>query len=244
MIGTLINITALVLGGVVGLRWPRPPGLLTQQRLRVFLGAFTIVFGFQIIWRSLSGSIPRMVGQVALALLALVLGRLVGRAVHLQKRLNRVGQFARERLMQATTRRPSPGDAFAACAGLFCLTPLAVIGSMHEGLTADFRLLAVKAVMEALAMQTMVQPLGPAALGAAVPVLAFQGTLTIAARAALPWIETHGGVGVTGCAIGLLTAAAALMMLEIHKVIRGRPIEMADYLPSLILAPLLAGWLG
>lgn len=244
MLGTLINVAALALGGLVGLLWSRPPGLLSQQRLRVLLGACTIFFGFQIIWRSLSGSIPRMLGQVALALLALVLGRLLGRALHLQKRLNRVGQFARERLLQANTRRPSPGDAFAACAGLFCLTPLAVIGSLHEGLTADFRLLAVKAVMEALAMQSMIKPLGPAALGAAVPVLAFQGTLTIAARAALPWIESHGGPGVTGCAIGLLTAAAALMMLEIHKVIRGRPIEMADYLPSLIVAPLLAALLG
>lgn len=242
MIGTLANVAGIVAGGLIGLRWPSSPSTYAQQRLRVLLGGATILFGFHMVWKSLGGSFGLMLGQFALAVLALVIGRWMGRALHLQRRLNRVGQFARERLQTAAQGGIAPGDAFSACAGLFCLTPLAILGPVQEGLTGDFRLLLVKAVMEGLAMQMMVRQLGGGTLLAAVPVFVFQGTLTLGLRAAQPFLELHGAAAITSTTVGLLATAVAMMILEIHKVTQRRPIEMADYLPSLFIAPWL-GWL-
>lgn len=242
MIGTFANVVGIVAGGLIGRRRPAPPSAYAQQRLRVLLGGATILFGFHMAWKSLGGSFGRMVGQFALAVLALVIGRVIGRGLRLQKRLNRVGQFARERLQTAGRERIAPGDAFTACAGLFCLTPLAILGPVQEGLTGDFRLLLVKAVMEGLAMQMMVRQLGGGTLLAAVPVFVFQGTLTLAVRAAQPFLELHAAAAITSTTVGLLATTVAMMILEIHKVTQRRPIEMADYLPSLFVAPVL-GWL-
>lgn len=242
MIGTLANVAAIVAGGLMGLRWPHPPSGYVQQRLRVLLGGCALLLGFHIVWKSLAGSFGRMLVQLVLALLALVVGRLIGRALRLQQRLNRVGRFARERLQAAVQSPVSAGDGFAACAGLFCLTPLAILGPVQEGLTGDFRLLLVKAVMEGMAMQAMIRPLGAGAMGAALPVLVFQGTLALGTRAAQPWMEAHAMAGITSTTVGLLATAVAMMILEIHTITRRRPIEMADYLPSLLVAPIL-GWL-
>jgi hypothetical protein len=242
VIGTFANVVGIVAGGLIGRRWPAPPSAYAQQRLRVLLGGATILFGFHIVWKSLGGSFGRMLSQVALAVLALVIGRLIGRALRLQKRLNRVGQFARERLQAASAGHVAKGASFNACTGLFCLTPLAILGPLQEGLTGDFRLLLVKAAMEGLAMQMMVRQLGPASVAAGLPVLVFQGTLTLGMRALQPALQAHAMAEIISTTIGLLATAVAMMILEIHKITRRRPIEMADYLPSLFVAPLLAWW--
>ncbi len=242
MIGTLVNAAGIVAGGLIGLRWSAPPSARTQHRLRVLLGGATLLFAFQVIWKSLDGSSGRMLSQFLLALLAMMIGRLIGRALRLQRRLNRVGQFARDRLRAGETGRLAVGDSFSASAGLFCLTPLAVLGPLQEGLTGDFRLLLVKTAMEGLAMQTMVRQLGTGALFAALPVFVFQGTLTLGTRALQPWLEAQAMAGILGTTIGLLGTAVALLILEVHKTLRSRAIEMADYLPSLVVAAFL-GWL-
>ncbi len=242
MIGTLVNAVGIVVGGMIGWRWPRPPSSYAQQRLRVLLGGATLLVGFHIVWKSLDGSLARMAGRLVLALVALVAGRLIGRALQLQRRLNRVGRFAREHLQAAAAGPVSAGDSFNASVGVFCLTPLALLGPLQEGLTGDFRLLLVKAAMEGLAMQAMSRSLGVGALLAALPVFVFQGTLTLGTRACQPWLDAHVMAGALSATIGLLATLVALMILEIHKVLQRRPIEMADYLPSLFVAPLLAWW--
>jgi uncharacterized membrane protein YqgA involved in biofilm formation len=96
--------------------------------------------------------------------------------------------------------------------------------------------------MEGLAMQMMVRQLGPASVAAGLPVLVFQGTLTLGMRALQPALQAHAMAEIISTTIGLLATAVAMMILEIHKITRRRPIEMADYLPSLFVAPLLAWW--
>jgi uncharacterized protein len=70
---------------------------------------------------------------------------------------------------------------------------------------------------------------------AALPVLAFQGTITLAcARLLRPALETHSLVDAINAPGGLLVFCVALVILELKRI------ELADYLPSLVIAPLLA----
>ncbi len=73
---------------------------------------------------------------------------------------------------------------------------------------------------------------------AALPVLAFQGTITLACAQWLrPWLEAHSLVDSANAVGGLLVFCVALIILELKRL------ELADYLPSLAFAPLLT-WIS
>jgi hypothetical protein len=69
---------------------------------------------------------------------------------------------------------------------------------------------------------------------AGLPVLVFQGTITLACAQFLrPFLETHGLVDSVNAPGGLLVFCVALVILELKRI------ELADYLPSLAFGPLL-----
>jgi len=108
---------------------------------------------------------------------------------------------------------------------------------VQDGLSGYYYPLAVKAVMDGLATLGFALLFRWGVLFAALPVLAFQGTLTLlCAQFLKPFLEAHSLVDSANAVGGLLVFSVALVILELKKI------ELADYLPSLIFAPLLA-WL-
>ncbi len=125
-------------------------------------------------------------------------------------------------------------DGFNACAILFCAAPLGILGAVTDGLSGYFYLLAVKAVMDGLAMTSFVKIFRwPAALSA-FPVFVFLGAITLACQFyAKPFLDAHGLIDSVNAAAGLIACAVALVIFEVRKV------ELANYLPALAVAPLL-----
>lgn len=233
MIGTFLNAGAIVVG--CGLGW-LAPNLLTpvrQQTLKFALGALTMWVGLRLAWNSVNGGFWGGAKLLGLALLAMILGRLAGRWLRLQYWSNRLGQFAKARIQTADQARPrGPSDGFVTCAALFCVTPLAILGSLQDGLTGYWPTLGLKAVMDALAAMSFVAWFGWSVLLAVVPLVAWQGTLTLLAQWLAPSLSLSmiEAIHATG---GLLVFTVALVVWEIKKI------EFMDYLPSLAVAPLL-----
>jgi uncharacterized membrane protein YqgA involved in biofilm formation len=93
----------------------------------------------------------------------------------------------------------------------------------------------VKAVIDGLATLGFVRLFGWGAMLAALPVLAFQGTITLVCMQFLkPTLEVHSLIDSINATGGLLVFCVALIILELKRL------ELADYLPSLAFAPLLA----
>ena len=238
MTGTYLNVAGIVAGGLVGLAWKKPLSAANQMFCKTALGALTVFFGLRLTWLGVNGSIRQILAQLAVVMLSLTLGKLVGRLLRLQKSSNRLGQFAREKMAGA-----KPGDAnrfltgFQVCAALFCAAPLGVLGAISDGLSGDFAPLAVKALMDGLAAMSFISIFGGGVLLAAVPVLVFQGTISLAcARFLLPLLEAHGLVEPVNATAGLLIFCVALIIFEVRKI------EVTDYLPSLVFAPVLTWW--
>lgn len=238
MIGTFLNVAGIVLGAVLGLVKKKPFSAPNQLFFKVALGAFTVFFGLQLAWRSLKGSALDMFKQLGIVILALILGRLMGRWLHLQKTSNRLGQFARDRMASAQPEDPQRfTNGFLVCAALFCAAPIGILGAIHDGLSGYYEPLAVKMVMEGLAAMSFVSMFGWGVMFSAVPVLVCQGTISlVCARFLRPWLEAHGLVNSVNLTGGLLIFCVALIILEIKKI------EVTDYLPSLVFAPLLTWW--
>ena len=237
MTGTILNAIGILAGGILGLALRRQMSPATQIALKGALGILVVFVGLKTTWESLGGGFWLVLKQVAIVILALTLGRITGRLLHLQKSLNKLGQYAKERFTRAASEKANLwSEGFVTCTILFCVGPMAILGSIQDGLDGKWQTLGAKSVMDGLATMAFVGTFGWGAMAAVVPVVAYQGTITLLAKSAAPFFQDPAhvvllnSINATG---GLLVFCVALIILELKKI------ELADYLPSLAWAPLI-----
>jgi uncharacterized membrane protein YqgA involved in biofilm formation len=237
MIGTILNAAGILVGGCIGLMRSKVLPLAVESYLKLALAAFTIFYGLRLTWLSLGGSFLQVVKQCLILLVAMMLGRLAGRLVKLQKISNRLGRGAHDRLVNGRTGGESRlSVAFKTSTVLYCLAPLGLVGAVVDGLSHSdyFYPLAVKAVMDGLATAGLILMLGWGVLLSIVPVLAFQGTINLVCSNLLqPFLAERGLIESVNGIAGILICSVALIMLGVKRI------ELADYLPGLAFAPLL-----
>jgi uncharacterized protein len=237
MIGTLVNVGAILAGGLTGLVRPNAISTARQVMLKQLLGALSVYVGLSLVWNGLNGSFSQALRQLLIVLAAMILGKLAGRLMHLQSAMNRLGQYAKKQCdtqSESTPHRPS--DGFITCSLLFCLQPLAILGCLQDGLLGNLRVLLLKAVMDGLTSLSLAGTFGWSVLGSAIPVLAYQGTLTLLVFQLEPFLHTHDLLDAITMTCGLMVFSVALVILGLKKI------ELTDYLPSLVIAPLLTWW--
>ncbi len=232
MIGAFLNALGILLGSLLGLVRREPVSPRIQAQFKSALGAGTAFCGLQLLWLNVGGSAFTVLKQLFLAGLALMLGNLLGRLLALQKISNRLGRHAAGLLGSAVTK---PVDGFAAVTILFCAAPLGLVGAVTDGLENNFSPLALKAVMDGLAMTSFVKMCRwPVALVAVPVFLFFNGLAVIVHTFVLPKLATPEMVHAINAAAGLLICSMTLVILEVRRV------ELANYLPALFLAPILS----
>jgi uncharacterized protein len=235
MSGTILNVLGILIGGIVGLTTTKEISSARQSMLKIGLGAFTVFVGLQMTVLSLHGSLLSWVRQLVIVVLAMMVGKIIGRILRLQIGLNQLGKFAKEKLAHARPDDPQRvSNGLTTCAILFCMAPIAIFGALADGMESNWKVLAIKAVMDGLAMMAFVKSFGWGALLAVIPVVAYQGTISICAHSLAPYLQDHALLAPVTATLGLLVFSVALIILEIKKV------ELADYLPSLAVAPLIA----
>ena len=242
MTGAFFNALGILIGALFGLAMLKPLSLRTQVFFRSALGAFTVFFGLQLVWLNVDGTFLSVARQIGIAALGVTAGFWTGRLLRLQKLSNRLGRYASRLVGAAQSGPPHKNvDGLTACTILFCAAPLGLLGAVTDGFpTGDsgfgyFQLLIIKAVMDGLAMTGFVKVFGwPSALSA-FPVFALFSGITLACQLwAKPLLETHALVAPVNAAAGLIACAIALMIFEVRRV------ELANFLPGLVVAPLLA----
>ena len=237
MIGTILNAAGILLGGLVGLITARQIAPVHQSILKAILGILIVYLGLSMTWDALNGSFLHRMKGLVIVILAMMIGKLAGRAMRLQKMLNRLGQLAKEKFSSA-----KPGDAnrlsegFITCTLLFCVGPMAFLGAVQDGLTGNYRTLALKSVIDGLSTLAFSKVFGWGVMLSVIPVVAYQGTITLLAKAATPLLANQSLLDSINATGGFLVFCIALIILELKKV------ELADYLPSLVAAPAIT-WL-
>ncbi len=242
MTGTLVNAAAVLVGGAIGLAANRWVSLATQRRIKLLLALLTVAAGGSMIWDGVRGAFVHggfihVAKLSAVVLVALMFGSLTGYLLGIQRRLNKLGQYAKERFSKAqATGSSSASEGFVTCTLLFCVGPMAILGSIEDGLTGSFKILALKAAMDGLSTIAFAATFGWSVLLSLVPLVAYQGTLTLLAHWLKPVMEQQALLDSINLAGGFLVLCIVLILLEVRKV------ELANYLPALVYAPLLM-WL-
>jgi uncharacterized membrane protein YqgA involved in biofilm formation len=237
MIGTLINIAGIILGGIAGLCLKSTLSYTHQSRAKVILAVATVVTGLSMVWRGIGGGFFEVLRQCAVVFLALILGNLTGRFMHLQDLSNRLGHYAKDRMTQATTgQTPSFSVGFLIGAVLFCVSPMAFLGAFYDGLTGKCHLLVIKAVIDGLAVMALTRSVGWSIILSCVPLLAFQGSISLLGQYLEWWTRPQPffkeSLEATG---GFLVFSLSLVILELKKI------ALTNYLPCLVFAAVL-GW--
>jgi len=236
--GAFLNAIGILLGGLFGLAWRGPLAARAQIFFRNALGAATVFFALRLVWLSVNGTFLLCLKQLFIAALAIMLGNLLGKLLGLQKMSNHLGRYATRLLSSSESGSPRKmADGFCACTILFWAAPLGLLGAVADGLSGYYYLLAIKGVMDGLAMMSFVKMFRWPAAMSAIPVFALLGFLTLACQLyARPFLESRQLLDSVNAAAGLAACAVALVVFEARRV------ELANFLPALAVAPLLA-WL-
>jgi uncharacterized protein len=244
MTGTLINVVAIVVGGSVGtLLGDRVPAHV-RSTLTDVLGVFVVVLGVADALGTFGAELSRSLGRgaVLVVLGSLIVGGVLGELLRIEERLERLGGWLRER----TARGPSAtgdgaGEAasrarfiegFVVTSLIVTVGPLAVLGALQDGLLGDWTLLAVKAMLDGPVALAFASVFGIGVAFAALPLLAWQGGLSLLAAAAGGSVDDTM-VAVIGAVGGFLVVGIGLRLLEV------RPVRVANLLPALLIAPLV-----
>jgi uncharacterized protein len=222
--GTLLNVGAVVLGTLVGVLL----GARLPERVRgttmAGLGLVTLAIGAQLALRS----------NNALVLLAsVVLGGTVGALLGIDEGLDSLGAAVERRLSAAPGRWGKVGEAFVTSSLVFCVGPMTIVGSIQDGLTGDYSVLALKSGLDLVSSMLFAATLGPGVLLSAATVLVYQGGLAIAASAARQLL-TDDVVREMTATGGVLILGIGLRLLEVKRV------PVGNLLPALAVAPLIA----
>jgi uncharacterized membrane protein YqgA involved in biofilm formation len=237
MTGAWINALGIVGGGAWGLAAAKPIPPLYPSALKIVLGVYTIWFGLKLTWVSLNGSFRQLLEQLGIVILALILGKMTGKLLRLQKLSNSIGRRATQTLA-APVGQNRFNDGFLLATGLFCAGPLALLASVQEGLNVFSPVFVVKAGIDGLATYAFCETFGWGVILSAIPVLAVESALIRGAQLLEPVLRQRPWplLEAINATDGLLIFCVAMIILGLKKI------EVADYFPSLAFAPLLT-WL-
>jgi uncharacterized membrane protein YqgA involved in biofilm formation len=224
MVGTLINTATVVIGTGVGLTARRFLKPRLRETTMQIIGLMTLMIGVQM---SLSEKNP------LLPLASLLIGAIIGEGLDIEGRLDALGSTLQRRFSNEGGSTFS--QAFVSTSILFCVGPMTIMGCIQDGLRGDYSLLLVKSLLDGVSAAFFTAALGWGVLFSAGTVLVVQGALTLGAG----WV----GSVLTEPMKNTMFSTGGLMMLGLGiRLLNLRQIPVANFLPALVVAPLLV-WL-
>lgn len=228
MTGTIINFAAILLGGLIGLLAGNRIPLKVRQTLTSALGLFTLAYGIHIFAQTQNILVP---------LSSIVLGVIAGEALRIEELLNGMA----ERIQQKVERGANAGSpnaqrfisGFVAASLLFVVGPMAILGSIQDGLVGDYQMLAIKSLLDGIASIAFASTFGVGVLFSAPIVLVYQGAISLLAGTIGKGFDQSVILEMTSVGGVILAGIAISNLLEIKKI------RIGSFLPALLFVVLI-----
>ena len=225
MTGTFLNIATVLIGGVIGLIF----GARIPERLKgtviAGMGLFTSAMGLQMFLKT---------ENPLIVLGALLIGTLLGEWLKIEDGLQNLGKYLEGRF----SKEGDDGSnkfvrGFLTASLLFCVGPMTILGSIQEGLTGDYNLLAVKSVLDGFASLAFASTLGIGVMFSTIVILVYQGGISL--------LAAQLNAVVTPSMMNELTATGGVLLLglAVSSLLEIRKIRVGNMLPGLAVAPLI-----
>ncbi|MFA7565494.1 MAG: DUF554 domain-containing protein [Alkalispirochaeta sp.] len=241
MIATIVNAVAVVIGTVVG----RFSGKTIGERFR-----HTIFSGIGVVSLLIGIYMALETQRTLYLVLSIALGGLIGAALGVEDRIYAFGEWLKRRFYQSKPSvRPSDGDAlpgalpgapatshnfaegFLVASVLFCVGALTIIGAFRAGVEQEYGLLFTKSVMDGFMAILLTTAYGVGVGFAAIPILVYQGGLTLLAGVLAPYVSPLMLSEISGVG-GAMVVMIGINLLEL------RTIKTGDFLPGIVVVVL------
>ena len=228
-LGTLINGGAIVAGGLLG----NVTGKLFRESLNK-------ACGISVLFIAIAGAMQGMLsidgdaivsGKSMLVVLCLAAGTIIGELIGIENGFERFGEWLKE-------KTGNSGDAqfvnaFVTTSLTVCIGAMAIVGAIQDGILGDYSTLAVKSVLDFIIVAVMTSSMGKGCAFSAIPVLAFEGSITLLARLIAPIM--------TDMAIAYLSLIGSILIFCVGvNLVWGKKVRVANMLPAVVLAVLAA----
>jgi uncharacterized protein len=236
-LGTVINVIAILVGSAIGVAFGSRLPERTTRTVTDALGLVTLVIGGLNVAALQDADFTTAVGGGATLLIvlgALLIGGIGGSLVGVERRLEGFGGWLQRRLTRETGEgsRARFIEGFVDASLLFVIGPLAVLGSLSDGLGRGIDQLALKSAMDGFASIAFASTLGWGVAAAAISVGGWQGLLTVVAVLA--------GALLPAALVASITATGGVLLVGVGlRLLQVRQVAVADMLPALVVAPVL-----
>ena len=228
-LGTILNSAAIVAGGLVG----HFTGRLFRQEQQ---DALTKACGISVLFIAIAGAMQGMLrvdgasllsGRSMLVVLCLALGTVIGELIGIERGFERFGAWLKVKTGNSGDRQFV--DGFVTASLTVCIGAMAIVGAIQDGITGDFSTLAVKAVLDFIIVAVMTSSLGKGCAFSAIPVLVFEGAVTLLARLVSPVM--------TDAAVANLSLVGSVLIFCVGvNLVWDKRIRVANMLPAVLLA--------
>lgn len=232
-LGTIINVAAIILGGLLGKLCSRFLSGRYQDTLSKTCGVcvlFIAIGGAMEGILSISGN-AIVSGKSLLIICCLALGALLGELCNLEDKFEQFGEWLKNKTGNAKEKNFVEG--FVTASLTVSIGAMAIVGSIEDGIFGDYSILATKAILDFIIILVMTCSMGKGCAFSAIPVACFQGLLTILARLVKPLM--------TDAALSNLSLIGSILIFCVGlNLIFGKKIRVANLLPSILLAIIIA----
>ena len=227
MIGTIINFATIILGSILGILI----GSRLSDRLRntivAGLGLFTFGYGLMSFLETTNPLIP---------LGGLLIGALLGEWWRIEEGLEKIGHALRSVVIRKEESDGRVGnfvEGFVTASLVFVIGPMAILGSIQDGMTGDYKMLAIKAILDGFASIAFASTLGIGVAFSALSILIYQGAITL--------LSSFFSQYFSEIMIGEMTAVGGLILMAIalSSLLSIKKIRIGSFLPALLITPLI-----
>lgn len=232
-LGTIFNVVAILIGGLIGLIFSRAISPRYQETLMQAIGVCVIFVG-------IGGAVEGMMtvtadglqsGGTMMIVISYAVGSLVGEWINLEERIEQFGKWLKVKTGNAKEKRFV--DAFVMASLTVCIGAMAIVGSIQDGIYGDHSTLALKAILDMVIICVMSASMGRGCLFSALPVGILQGTVTLLARAIQPVM--------TDAALANLSLTGSILIFCVGvNLLWEKKLKVANMLPSIVVAVLCA----
>jgi uncharacterized membrane protein YqgA involved in biofilm formation len=223
MIGTIVNVITVVAGSAIGLTFNKR---LPKRFIRIFfqvVGLFTLFLGI---------SMALKTTHVLYMIFALITGAVIGELLRLDRAMERLGDVLKTKLKLGNEKFT---EGLLTAFLLYCMGSLTILGAIEEGMGGSPRLLLIKSLMDGVSSIALASGLGIGVLFSAVPLLIFQGGITLLAAGFGEFFPEVMVVELSAVG-GILLIGLGINILEIKKI------NVMNMLPALVMIVVLL-WL-
>jgi hypothetical protein len=220
MTGTLINVAAVLIGSIIGMmihsKMPKRFVTVVFQAI----GLFTLFLGF---------SMALKTSNFILIVVSLVIGSVIGELIGLEKSINRFGNFLKKTI---NTKNEKFSEGFTTAFLLYCMGSMTIVGAIEEGLGNSSDLLLIKSLMDGIASIALASALGVGVAFSVIPLLIYQGGLTLFASVLGDFFSTT--------VINELTAVGGILMIGLGiTILEIKKLKVINMIPALVIIVIL-----